>query len=392
MSLDALRGFDMMWIVGGGAIVKAVDGMNENAVTQFLTTQLTHVQWEGMVFYDLIFPLFLFIVGVSMVFSLDKAISQGQRSQAIRRVITRSILIFALGVIYYGGISKPWPNVQLGGVLHRIALCYLLGAPIYCFVQNRRGLLGISAALLIGYWAMVAFVPIPDLTLDKQHVEAIAKQIESNSPHDIAAAVPDRIRGSYEEGRNLTNYVDFLYLPGYKKQLYYINEGLLSTLPAIAYLLVGAVVGQLLKDTSVPDRQKLAWLLAGGAAAVVLGLAWGQGFPIIKRIWSSSFVLLSVGWSAILMALFYYLIDVRGWRAWCRPFVWIGCNALTIYMLNKLLGFSSLARSLAGGDLEAFLNANVTQGFGGVLVATVHLLIAILLARFLYRRGIFIRV
>lgn len=391
MSLDALRGFDMLWIVGGGAIVKAVDGMQPNEVTGFLTSQLTHVNWEGFVFYDLIFPLFLFIIGVSMVFSLDKSIAKGERGHAIRRVLWRSVMLFLVGVFYYGGISQRWPDVQLGGVLPRIALCYLFGALIYCFVRSGRGLLVVSVVLLIGYWAAVTYVPFPDLMLDKAHVEEIAKNIDSDSPFEIAASVTERVSGSYEEGRNLTNYVDFLYLPGKKKQLYYINEGLLSTIPAIAYLLIGALAGRLLRSTTVPEWRKVVWLLTWGVAAVLVGMVWSDWFPLIKRIWTSSFVVLTIGWSLILLAMFYMVIDVWGLRFWSKPFVWIGCNAITIYVGSKLLNVSSIAKSLAGGDLQAYLNTHVAQGVGGVVVACVGLLLVILLARFMYKRGIFVR-
>ncbi|MCB1087700.1 MAG: DUF5009 domain-containing protein, partial [Verrucomicrobiae bacterium] len=239
VSVDALRGFDMFWIVGAGAIVQALGKMNENAFTTFLTTQLSHVQWEGFRFYDLIFPLFLFIVGISIVFSLDKARESGGRRTMAARILRRGVLLFALGIFYYGGLSKPWPEIQLGGVLHRIAACYVLAALIYLFIQSRKGLLIAAATLLIGYWLMLTFVPFPDLKLDQETVEAVGKKIGNDSPFAIAAATEGTVRGLYEEGRNLTNYFDFLFLPGKKAQRYYINEGLLSTLPSVVLSLFG---------------------------------------------------------------------------------------------------------------------------------------------------------
>jgi len=163
MSVDALRGFDMFWIIGAGALVQAFEKMSENAVTRFLSTQLQHVQWEGFRFYDLIFPLFLFIMGVSMIFSLGRALDSGGRPPAVRRIVRRSALLFALGVFYHGGVSRLWPDVQLGGVLQRIALCYLFAALTYCFVRSAKGLAAVGAALLIGYWALLTFVTFPDL-------------------------------------------------------------------------------------------------------------------------------------------------------------------------------------------------------------------------------------
>lgn len=392
MSVDALRGFDMFWIVGAGTIVAALEKLDENAVTTFLATQLKHVTWEGFRFYDLIFPLFLFIVGVSLVFSLDKALAEGGRAAVLWRVFKRSALLFAIGIFHHGGISKPWPDIQLGGVLHRIAACYFFAALIYAYAPRPRQLAAISAALLVGYWTLVTFVPVPDLKLDKPVVDEIAKRIGSDSPFVIAASVEGRVTGSYEEGRNLVNHLDFLFLPGKKAQHYYINEGLLSTMPAIALSLFGALAGLLFKNSSVEPRRKILWLAGAGAAAIALGLLWSLQFPLIKRIWSSSFILVSGGCSALLMALFYWLVDVRQWRAWCQPFVWIGCNALTIYVVTPIVSFQTLAVRFAGGDARNFLDAQVAKGFGGLVVAIVGLLLVFLFARFLYRRQIFLRV
>lgn len=391
-SVDALRGFDMFWIVGAGAVVKAMEKTGEHPVTNFLATQLTHVEWEGFRFYDLIFPLFLFIVGISIVFSLDKALEKGGRSAVLRRVFLRSLLLFFLGVLHHGGFSKPWPDIQLGGVLHRIAACYLFAALIYTFVRGTRGLIITSAVLLIGYWGLITFVPFPDLPLNRADVEAVAERIGSESPFAIAAATENRIRGSYEEGRNLTNYIDFLFLPGTKAQTYYINEGLLSTLSAIALCIFGILSGRLLKDESTSPRKKLALLSIGGAILIALGLLWSLQFPLIKRIWSSSFVLVASGLSAWMLALFYYLVDVRKWQRWCMPFVWIGCNALVIYMGARIIPFRTISAWFTGGDVAAFFDRAVAPGFGYVVTIIGSLFFIFLFARFLYRRGIFIRV
>ncbi len=382
----------MFWIVGAGAIVAALEKMSDNAPIHFLATQLKHSQWEGFTFYDLIFPLFLFIVGVSMVFSLDRALAEGGRARVLARVLRRSGLLFAIAIFYYGGLTKPWPAVQLGGVLHRIALCYLGAALIYAFVRSARGLLVACAVLLIGYWALVTFIPFPDLMLEKKIVNQAAARAGSQSPHAIAGAVPQRVSGVYEEGRNLTNYIDFLYLPGTKAQTYYINEGLLSTLPSIALSLFGALAGLLLKNPTVAPGRKIAWLLVAGVAGIVLGQLWSFQFPLIKRIWTSSFILVASGSSALLLALFYYVVDVKQRRAWCRPFVWIGCNALVVYVAAQVVNFPLLAGRFVGGDVKAFLDTHVAQGCGSLVIAVVGLALVVLFARFLYRRSIFLRV
>jgi predicted acyltransferase len=392
VSLDALRGFDMFWIVGAGAVIQSLDKMCGTPLTAAVAWQFKHVHWKGLHCYDVIFPLFLFIIGVSIVFSLDKALATGGKAQVLARVLRRSVLLFALGVFYYGGFMKPWPNVQLGGVLPRIALCYLAAALIYSFIRSTRGLLAVAAALLIGYWALLAFVPFPDLSLRKPVVEEIAQRIGSDSPAAVAAAVPERIHGVYEEYRNLANYVDFLYMPGRKAQVYFINEGLLSTIPSIALSLFGAVAGLLLKNHQVPPLRKIGWLVGAGVVFIVLGRVWAIDFPLIKRIWTSSFVLVATGWSALILALFYYIVDVKQWRKWCQPFVWIGCNALTVYVAAQVLNFDTLAERFAGADVQDFFDTHVASGCGDLVIDLISLCIALVFARFLYQRKIFLRV
>ena len=302
------------------------------------------------------------------------------------------MLLFALGVLYYGGISNSWPNVALAGVLHRIAACYVLSALIYVTVRSNRGIAAAAVALLVGYWALLTFVPIPDLALEKSSVEAAAEAAGSDSPFDIVAAQDSHVTGRYEEGVNVTNYVDFLFLRGRKPQIYYINEGLLSTLPAIALPLFGILAGRLLKNQKIRSPKKIQWLFMAGALGLAAGLLWSVQFPLIKRIWTSSFVLVAAGLSAWLLALFYYVIDVRNRRRWSEPFVWIGCNALVMYLAHRVVPFHEIATYLVGGDIAAFFDRRVAPGFGAVVTAGVALVLIVLLARFLYRQKVLIRV
>ena len=150
MSLDALRGFDMFWILGADSFVYALHETSQSAPTRFLATQLDHAEWAGFHFYDLIFPLFVFIMGVSTVFSLTKIIQTEGRGAAVKRIVRRSVLLFVIALIYSGGFTNPWPDLRLMGVLNRIALCYFFGGLMFCFF-NTRTLIDAAAALLIGY-------------------------------------------------------------------------------------------------------------------------------------------------------------------------------------------------------------------------------------------------
>ena len=360
VSVDALRGFDMFWILGAEEIVKNFAKAFPNRVTEFFATQFEHVDWAGFRFYDLIFPLFVFIVGTSLVFSLGKLIRTRGRDAAVRRVVVRGVVLYLLGLIYYGGLSKHLYDVRLMGVLQRIALAYLFTGLLFCSLKPRV-LVVITVALLVCYWALLTFVPVPGVG-----------------------------HASFVEGKNWPNWFDAHYLPGRKWDGDHDPEGILSTFPAVATCLLGVFAGLLLRDATVPQMRKVATLLGAGVASVVVGYLWGFQFPVIKKLWTSSFVLVAGGYSALLLALFYYVIDVRGHRDWCRPFVWIGMNAITLYLIEHLVELPGLAALLVGGpnsDVQAVLGR-----FGPLVASLVAVGIVLLLARFLYRRQIFLRV
>src|SRR5882757_7864237 len=154
VSVDALRGFDMFWIIGANALVYALNRMSATPATKFLADQLEHADWAGCHFYDLIYPLFVFIVGVSIVFSVTKMIERGGRAETLRRIFRRSVLLYLCGMFYHGGLSRHWPDVRFSGVLNRIALDYFFTAVLFCYFKP-RALAGICAGLLIGYWALM---------------------------------------------------------------------------------------------------------------------------------------------------------------------------------------------------------------------------------------------
>ncbi len=390
MSLDALRGFDMFLIIGADTLAAALHRMKETPATNFLATQLEHVDWEGFRFYDLIFPLFIFMVGVAMVFSLTKTIEETGRAQALRRVFVRSVLLFAIGIFYSGGITNPWPDIRLMGVLNRIALAYFFAGLLFCFFKP-RALAGICAGLLIGYWALMTFVPFPDVR-PTPDTTVIAKETGFTNIAQLNLSSTNLIRGSFVKGVNLANYVDQKYLPARKYDGTHDPEGILSTMPAVATCLLGVFAGFLVRNRNVGEIRKVTYLLAFGAAAVVLGWLWGIQFPVIKKIWTSSYVLVAGGYSAILLGLFYLIVDVWQWQRWCQPFVWIGMNSITLYIASSLFDeFRRISVRLVGGDIKTFFDEHLTRGFGDLMIVIVGLLIAFWFAHFLYKRKIFLR-
>jgi predicted acyltransferase len=360
LSLDALRGFDMIWILGGEEVIHALYKAFPNALTRTLSHQFDHVPWEGFHVYDLIFPMFVFIVGVSMVFSLGKLIRTRGRAAAVRRVVVRGVVLYLLGLLYYGGLSKDFGGVRLMGVLQRIALAYLFAGLLFCFLRT-KALAAVTAALLIGYWALLSFIPPPG----QDHV-------------------------TFAEGKNWPNWFDYHYLPGFKWDKTHDPEGVLSTAPAVANCLLGVFAGLLLAKVSVDPLRKVGVLLVSGAVSVLFGYVWGLQFPVIKKLWTSSFVLVACGYATLLLAVFYLVIDVWRWRRWSTPFVWVGMNAITLYLLFEFIDFKAMASRLVGTPGTSVYEGLL--GFGELLGSIVVVGIMLLIARFLYRRQIFLRV
>jgi predicted acyltransferase len=363
MSVDALRGFDMFWILGGDAIGQALDRMGgrREGIVHELALQLDHAKWEGFRFYDLIFPLFVFLVGVSLVFSLGRIVEREGRRAATRRILRRALLLWVLGVLYYGGWSKGVGGIRLLGVLQRIALCYLAAGLL--FVRLRpRGLLIALVALLGGYWALMSFVP-----------------------------APGQAQVSFEESKNLANWIDAHFLPLRRSDGDHDPEGLLSTLPAIGSCLLGVFAGLLLRDGRRTPARKAQWLLAAGVAAILAGWLWGFQFPVIKKIWTSSFVLLAGGWSAVLLGACCWLVDGMGLQRWVQPFVWVGLNPIAIYLLDNVIDFEKLAARVLGGPVHDAADS-VATGLGDVLIAAGGTALAVLVCWFLHRRRLYLRV
>ena len=394
VSVDALRGFDMLWIVGAGGLVGALDkmaGKQGSGLLHFLAQQLSHKEWEGFAFEDLIFPLFVFLVGVSIVFSLTKTLAGGEgKTTAYKRIGRRFLLMYAVALVYSGGVSKEWPDIRLMGVLNRIALCYLFTSLAFLHLKT-RGLVALVTVLLGGYWALLAAVPFPDLRTRDPKGVLLSEQITAKSVTELNWGTQHTIKGVYQPGLNLTHYLDQKYLPGKKWNGTWDPEGFLSTLPAIATCLLGVFAGLLIQNQSISDQKKVQYLLMAGVGALAWGFLWGAYFPIVKKIWSSSFVLVAGGYSALLLGAFYQIIEVWGYQRWAQPFVWVGSNAITIYLANNLIHFREVSLRFTGGDVMNFLNEKVHSGVGDLLAALVTVGIGLALVRFLYQRKIFLR-
>ncbi len=368
VSVDALRGFNFIWILGGdGAIWALADmahdkGPAASAIGGFLNDELHHSAWEGFTFYDFVFPLFIFITGVSIVLALPRLVERQGSLHAHLRVLRRALLLYGLGLIYYGGLRHGLGDVRLLGILQRIAICYLFASLMFLNF-NVRGLIAAFVALMVGYWAVMTLVPVPGIGA-----------------------------GNFVPDQNLADWIDANYLPGRLWGKTNDPEGLLSTLPAIGTCLLGVFAGLVLCDIRLKPQQKSLALIGTGIVLVIVGHIWGLQFPIIKAIWTSSFVLVAGGYSAILLGATHQIIDVWGHKKGLTIFVWIGANAILLYFINGLLGFEPVASRLVGGDVGIFFDELVTRGTGLFVANLLGLVLVVLLARFLYQRQIFLRV
>jgi predicted acyltransferase len=299
VSLDAFRGIT----------IAAMLVVNHPGNYEQIYSPLRHAEWNGWTPTDLIFPFFLFIVGVSLRLSLPKQLERGlSHRQILTRVLKRALVLFALGLVL---TSFPWwhrhlHNVRIPGVLQRIALTYLAAAPLVLWLRA-RGQVILAAALLLGYWALMSWVPVPGI-----------------GP------------GVWQPGLDLGAYVDRMLL-GVKhlRPGTWDPAGLLSTIPALATVLLGALAGQWLCSGRNATR-KLVGMLLMGAAGIVLGVLWGQVFPINKNLWTSSYAVFTGGMAFVLLAGLYWLVDVKGFRRWTHPFVLLGVNAILVYVLSEL--------------------------------------------------------
>lgn len=399
VSLDALRGFDMTWILGADAFVTALCRLSDTSFARTLGGQLEHKEWAGFAFYDLIFPLFVFIVGVSLVFSISSLLAREGRHAAVRKILVRTAVLFALGIFYYGGLTHPWPDVRIAGVLQRIALAYAGAGLLFCFLKP-RALMAAAAVLLVGYWALMTFVPIRDFQLERHAVAArfpgTSLDAHKLPPRAVVQSAYDatttEVRGRFDPGLNVADHLDFKILPGRPYDGFYDPEGVLSTLPAIATCLLGVFAGLRLQRSDLDDRRKLRGLIIGGLLALAAGWLWNAQFPVIKKIWTSSYVLVAGGWSLLLLSAFYYIVDVRKWRGWCQPFVWIGMNPITLYLASSVVSFDAVAERIVGGSVRQWFDQHLVNGAGLVLVTGTGLAIVFLVARFLNQRKIFLRV
>ena len=360
-SLDALRGFDMFWIMGGEGIFVALATLTGWPVLEWWAEQCEHVPWHGFHFYDMIFPLFLFIAGISFPFSMAKRIANNDSRMSIyKHVISRGLILVLLGILYNNGVKFTFDTLRYGSVLGRIGLAWMFAALIFMNTKLSYRILWFWV-ILLGYWLLMVLFPAHDL-----------------GSSDIFS----------REG-NLASHIDRLLMPG---RLYLGNhdpEGLFSMLPAIGTALLGMFTGEFMLSKYLNDKpyKKVLYLIMAAVALMIIGQVWNLSFPINKNLWTSSFVCLAGGLSLLLFSIFYLIIDVWQYKKWAFFFIVIGLNPITIYLAAKIINFK-LASGFFFDGISALLPKIFTQLVNGVGVTAVGWVFLYIL----YKKKIFLKV
>ena len=365
LAVDALRGAAMLCIVGADSIALALKEMAGNSeltiafAARFVGSQFSHAHWDGFHFYDLIFPLFLFTVGLSIPLSLAKARTHGRRDQALMRILRRSAVLFLLGIAYNADLTQPWTEVRLVGVLQRIAICYLVAATLYLYAPS-RAVWYVTVGLVVSYALVLELLPSGQ-------------------------------SGPYDPAMNLAIWVDAHWLPGKRHFGSWDPEGLLTTAPAITSCLIGVITGRTLTEGETKPATRSHMFIGAGIILLAVSYVVSLQIPIIKNLWTASYIIIAGGWSLVLFGLTYRLMDVAGQIRWASACIWIGTNAILVYVLDGFIEFDRLILRLMGNETVAFLDRLTLPGTSRLMASIAGLGVMVAVARALYVRGLFLR-
>ena len=360
-SLDAFRGFDMMWIMGFAVIVASVCRLFPGGDSCFVVEQLHHVDWDGLAFMDLVFPTFLFIAGISFPFSFAKQQSLGLgRGKMYWKVARRALLLVLLGIINNGFLSHlDFAGARYCSVLGRIGISWAFAAVLYMNLGSRSRAV-VAALVLFVYFAVLKFIPAPD-----------------------GAGAP-----TLSPEGNIAYWIDRQLLPGSFYMGSWDPEGLLGLLPATVTAMLGMFTGEFVRSEKYSGGKKALLMVAAAAAMIAAGLVWSIWMPVNKSLWSSSFVLVAGGIALAGFALFYWIIDVRGVRGPLTFFFKvIGMNSITIYMAMHFIPFGAIAHNFLDG-LCGFCPSPIA----GLLIFVGDFALKWLFLLFLYRKRVFLKV
>ena len=356
-SLDALRGFDMFWITGGSYLIGVLTNYTGVGWLEVVNNQMEHVPWNGFRFYDLIFPLFMFISGVAIPFALISKLEKNvPKSSLAKKAIVRGLILVLLGWIYNGVFRNGFENPRLLSVLGQIGLGYMFAALIVIYTKSFKSRLYWLGGILVSIGIVQLLIPVPGI--------------------GAGVLTPEGC---------MNGYIDRMLVPGRLHGKVFDPEGLLCIVSAVTVTLMGSVAGHFLRDKKTNDMQKIKTLSITGASLIALALLLSTFYPLIKACWTGSFNLLTSGIGFLLLTLFYWVIDVKGWKKWSFFFTVIGMNSIFIYLFHRFVDTGEITR--------LFLGWTVLWGEFGTLVFVIgEIMLVWLLMYYMYKKKIFIRV
>jgi predicted acyltransferase len=363
-SLDVLRGFDMFWIIGGGSLIVALSQALNWGWMNVVAEQMEHVRWDGFHFEDLIFPLFMFISGVAIPYAITSKIEKGaDKSALFKKAAKRGITLILLGILYNGALQRGFSTMRIPSVLGQIGFAYFFAATIVIFTKSMKTRF---------FWLIGLLISIAILQL--------------------AVPVPGQGAGLLDPVNGINAWLDRLLIPGRLHGKTFDPEGLLCCISAISVTLMGALAGGILRDGTPASGKKASRLAIIGACLVVVALLLSTFYPIIKAAWTVPFDMLTSGISFILLALFYYSIDVKDWvNSWAWGigkykilfFKVIGMNSITIYLASRIFDFD---------DASKFFLGFLEPALGNWIIILGAITLEWLFLRFLYQKKVFLKV
>ena len=367
LSLDALRGLTIAFMI-----------MVNNNGSDHAWWFMKHADWNGLTPTDLVFPTFLFVVGASIVFAVEARIAKGvTRAQLTVQTVRRAAILFALGLVVNGFPYFHLGTLRIYGVLQRIAICYLIAGLFYLWDRTWQSKAAVLVAALVGYWILMRWVPVPGLGL------------------------PGRDIPFLDRDANLVAWLDRHIFPGRLYEGTRDPEGLISDLPALGTALLGILTGIWLR-TRYSLKAKAVGLAGGASTCLAIGAIWAISFPLNKKLWTSSYVLVAAGISLAILALFFWAIEVSGWRGkWTSPWLIFGSNAIAAYIISELLGtaLDLIAGWIHGGPFDLtrwiFLHwfARIPDaGLASFAYSVAYMAVCFIPVWVLYRNRIFLKV
>lgn len=368
-SLDVLRGFDLFCLVALGKIVHKLADATQAPVFDSILPCFDHVHWEGFSSWDLVMPLFMFMSGITIPFALSKYRNTNDKYAVYKRILKRVVLLWIFGMMCQGNLLALNPDkiYLFSNTLQAIAIGYLISALFFLHTSLRVQIIS-AGILLLAYWLSMEFITVGNYGGGNYTPDG-----------NLAEWIDRVVLGRFRDGANLVNG-EVVFSEGYR------YTWILSSLTFGVTAMTGTFAGYILKSKEIVEKRKVLLLSSIGLAMVITGWIWGMELPVIKKIWTSSMTLVSSGYCFLLMALFYYIIDYKGYRKYTGWLKVYGMNSIMAYMLTQCVNFTSISQSVFRG-LEQYIGS-----YYPLLITVSNISIIYLILYWMYKKNLFLKV